>query len=47
MREAAAMTHAETVAAINASLLRPDTTAEKHGVYPLRPRPVPEPPRAA
>jgi hypothetical protein len=24
------------------------TTAEKHGVYPLRPRPVtPEPPRAA
>jgi hypothetical protein len=39
--------HAAQLAAVRASLNLAPTPAERHGVYPLRPRPVPEPPRAA
>jgi hypothetical protein len=39
--------HAAQLAAVRASDKLAPTSAERHGVYPLRPRPVPEPPRAA
>jgi hypothetical protein len=39
--------HDAQVAAVRACELLAPTSAERHGVYPLRPRPVPEPPRAA
>jgi hypothetical protein len=39
--------HAAQLAAVRASLNLALEPKDRHNVYPLRPRPVPEPPRAA